>query len=75
MSSANCWGDLLHPGGAGGDGEGAGEIKGGSSTAVGALQCPGDPHQLAGAAVPLKVLGLVLGTEVVPVMGTADENR
>lgn len=40
-----------------------------------ALQCPGDPGQLADAAVPLKPVTLALGTGVVPVMGTSDENR
>lgn len=72
----NWWADLLHLGGAGKrGGEGAGEIKGQSSITARALWCPGDPHQSPGATAPLKLLGLALGTDVVPVMGTGDENR
>lgn len=74
-NSANWWGDLLQLGSAGGGGEGAGDIEGQSGTVVGALQCPGDPHHPTGAAAPLKLLGLALGTDVVPVLGTGDENQ
>lgn len=65
---------LLHLGGAGEDGEGAGEVKGQSGIWQGHGGTPGGPQQPTGAAVPLKLLRLVLGTDTVPVMGTGEEN-
>lgn len=66
----NWWADLLRLGGAGRE-----VGKGQEKSRVRALRCPGDPHQPPGAAAPLKLLGLALGIDVDPVVGTGDENR